>query len=266
MQLALERKTEFANWPALYWDRALAPQLGIRHVDDREHAIKLWNHLFDGSSAVVSHAQVGEVRHMLTRRSLTNDVLENTLNARDRRTMLLAALGSSTKELACELEVADSTASILVRSVLSKLGVASRTELIEVFGGALLTFGASEKPAMEVCFALPARAQVSTFRVDSEDYTLFELPFRRLEPPPCLTHAEREVVRGVFNGMSNAEIAQLRHTSINTVANQLRATYVKLGISGRSQLIAWCWKSHARTDKRARAATRASCDRGDSDA
>ncbi len=78
------------------------------------------------------------------------------------------------------------------------------------------------------------------FELDGETYAVFELPLRRLEPPPCLTAAEREVVLGVLNHCSNAEIASARRTSVRTVANQLRAVYGKLGISGRAELIESC--------------------------
>jgi DNA-binding CsgD family transcriptional regulator len=59
-------------------------------------------------------------------------------------------------------------------------------------------------------------------------------------PTVGLTCAERQVVLGVLSDKSNAEIAQTRRVSVRTVANQLRAVYQTLGVSGRSELICAC--------------------------
>ncbi len=51
-----------------------------------------------------------------------------------------------------------------------------------------------------------------------------------------LTQAEKEVAGAVGRGATNAEIAQQRGTSIRTVETQLYRTYLKLGVSSRTQL------------------------------
>jgi len=76
--------------------------------------------------------------------------------------------------------------------------------------------------------------------VGDDEYVLFSFPFPDVELPPGLTEAEREVVRGVLDGRSNAQIASERGTSTNTVANQLRLVYAKLGVSGRLELARRC--------------------------
>lgn len=53
-----------------------------------------------------------------------------------------------------------------------------------------------------------------------------------------LTPAEREVVRGLLQGLSNAEIATNRKTSGRTVANQIAAVFRKLDVSSRAELAA----------------------------
>lgn len=79
-----------------------------------------------------------------------------------------------------------------------------------------------------------------TFSVDEDEYALlaFELP--ELELPPGLSPAERDVVRAVAAGQSNAAIAKARGTSANTVANQLRSIYAKLKVSNRMELVRRC--------------------------
>jgi DNA-binding NarL/FixJ family response regulator len=53
-----------------------------------------------------------------------------------------------------------------------------------------------------------------------------------------LTDAEREVVAYLVTGSTNSDIAQRRHTSENTVANQVHSIYAKLGARSRAELAA----------------------------
>ncbi len=52
-----------------------------------------------------------------------------------------------------------------------------------------------------------------------------------------LAPAELAVIRLLVEGMSYAEIAQERQTSIRTVANQIAAGFRRLGVSGRAELL-----------------------------
>jgi DNA-binding CsgD family transcriptional regulator len=52
-----------------------------------------------------------------------------------------------------------------------------------------------------------------------------------------LSPAEADVARMLLEGRTHAEIAALRGTSMRTVANQLAASFQKLHVSGRSQLL-----------------------------
>lgn len=53
-----------------------------------------------------------------------------------------------------------------------------------------------------------------------------------------LTKAERDVLALLLAGLSNAEIARQRRTSVRTVANQVASIFQKLGVSSRSELAA----------------------------
>ncbi len=53
-----------------------------------------------------------------------------------------------------------------------------------------------------------------------------------------LTEAERDVVLGVLQGLSNKEIASARRRSVRTVANQLTCAFRKLGVQSRRELVA----------------------------
>ena len=191
-----------------------------------ELAATLWQGLLDGHWALLAHTDSGSERLLLARRNGRAARMSQSLSAREQSAAKLAVLGHSTKYIAYELAVAVSTASTLVSSAIRKLGLRSRVELTEIFG---LTRD-----------SLHRKVSAHTFDIEGEAYVLFQAPLRRLQPPSWLTEAEREVVRGVLSEKSNAEIALARRTSVNTVANQLRAVYSKLGISGRSELISAC--------------------------
>jgi DNA-binding CsgD family transcriptional regulator len=63
------------------------------------------------------------------------------------------------------------------------------------------------------------------------------LPRPDVELWPTLSRSEAAVARLLVEGKSHAEIAALRGTSRRTVANQLAASFHKLHISGRAQLL-----------------------------
>lgn len=53
-----------------------------------------------------------------------------------------------------------------------------------------------------------------------------------------LTTSEREVATLVAEGLSSQEIAVRRQRSVRTVENQLAATFRKLGVGSRAELLA----------------------------
>jgi DNA-binding NarL/FixJ family response regulator len=53
-----------------------------------------------------------------------------------------------------------------------------------------------------------------------------------------LTAAERGVAEDLLRGLGNRQIAARRGVSLRTVANQVAAIFVKLGVSSRAQLAA----------------------------
>jgi DNA-binding NarL/FixJ family response regulator len=89
-------------------------------------------------------------------------------------------------------------------------------------------------------FAAPRRLEAIRLSADDDEYVLFSFSITPLEAPLELSCAEQDVVRRVLEGYSNAEIAALRRSSTNTVANQLRSIYSKLGVSGRLELVKRC--------------------------
>jgi DNA-binding NarL/FixJ family response regulator len=65
------------------------------------------------------------------------------------------------------------------------------------------------------------------------------LAVRRREPvlPDGLSPAEADVARLIFDGLSNAEVAERRGTSVRTVAKQVSAVLRKTGTQSRVELV-----------------------------
>jgi DNA-binding NarL/FixJ family response regulator len=55
-----------------------------------------------------------------------------------------------------------------------------------------------------------------------------------------LSRREVDVLSGVAKGLSNDDIAQLLGLANNTIKTYIRAAYRKIGVSTRSQAVAWC--------------------------
>lgn len=83
----------------------------------------------------------------------------------------------------------------------------------------------------------PTGLKGKRFTVDDEEFAVLVVPIVTNDPRTSkLTAAEREVAKLVLQGFSNEEIAALRGAQARTVANQLQATYRKLGIGSRLAL------------------------------
>lgn len=71
--------------------------------------------------------------------------------------------------------------------------------------------------------ATTQQPQPSAFRVERE------------RPRPNLTEREKEVLRLVCDGLTNAEIAACLHVSRETVKSELKRIFRKIGVGNRTQ-------------------------------
>jgi DNA-binding CsgD family transcriptional regulator len=69
---------------------------------------------------------------------------------------------------------------------------------------------------------------------------VLSMPLEPPELPADLTPAEREVVTGLLQGRTYAEIAGARGTSARTIANQVASAFRRLGVRSRGELAARC--------------------------
>lgn len=65
-------------------------------------------------------------------------------------------------------------------------------------------------------------------------------PFERLGMDVGLTTRETEVLGLITQGLTNVEIAGRLYLSINSVKTYVRSAYRRIGVTTRSQAVAWC--------------------------
>jgi DNA-binding CsgD family transcriptional regulator len=84
----------------------------------------------------------------------------------------------------------------------------------------------------------PEELKVVVVETGGARYAVLSYPLPTVERCKLLTRAERDVLALLLSGLSNAEIARQRRTSVRTVANQVASIFDKLGVSSRSELAA----------------------------
>ena len=140
-------------------------------------------------------------------------------------------LQASQNNVALESGVAPSTVALAARRCLQAMGFSCRAFAVPVllviaahaaYGRAWVTHA---RLVPELDFA-PGCRLVSIARPDAD-------------LPGWLSPAECAVAQLLVEGMTYAEIAVRRETSLRTVANQLTATFRRLGVSGRLELLRW---------------------------
>lgn len=65
-----------------------------------------------------------------------------------------------------------------------------------------------------------------------------------------LTSRELEVLHLIARGWSNRQIAEYLHIEVRTVKYHTTNIYSKLGVTSRSEAIAWAWKHNITQDNR----------------
>lgn len=152
----------------------------------------------------------------------------------ERQVLLAFMRGDSNKRIALDLGLAFSTVSQRLATVTAALGFASRIELLwcGVRALAVRLTPANDGPWVRAL----------AFESAGERRLLFCFRTADVPLPSVLTRAEREIVKGVLAGKSNAAIAEARGGSPHTVANQLAKIYRKLAVSSRWELMSRCQK------------------------
>ena len=90
----------------------------------------------------------------------------------------------------------------------------------------------STQPAESARESMQPHHDANAFRIERE------------RPKPNLTEREKEVLRLVCDGLTNAEIAACLHVSRETVKSELKRIFRKIGVGNRTQAAVLLVKNH----------------------
>jgi DNA-binding CsgD family transcriptional regulator len=110
---------------------------GLLRRADPEEALRIWQGLVDGSWSLVDRCDSDGRRYVLLRRKEPGVRDPTALTAREGSIVAYAALGHQNKAIAYLLGVSPSAVASHLASARRKLGLASRAELIGLFGALL---------------------------------------------------------------------------------------------------------------------------------
>lgn len=187
----------------------------------------VWRRLVAGSWRAVD-AYCGKQRCYLVVTSPA-DPRAPTKRQDDLATLKRVLGGELQKRVAIERECSPSTVTHSTRTGLRRFGfqcTARRTPIVVTLAAC-----ADEYDSGAVALLYPHADASSEFLISTER------PDRTL--PSCLSPREQEVVRGVVEGLSNAQIARAseRPKAVRTVANQLANIFKKLDVGTRVELV-----------------------------
>jgi DNA-binding NarL/FixJ family response regulator len=154
---------------------------------------------------------------------------DRRLLPRKLRVLERVLLRGGQKSVAAELNLAPSTVAIIAGGCLRAMGIdngASRAPL--PLWMSLHAFHAN---------TVYSEGRISTVAHGGRTYSIIAVPRPERRLQPLVSPAEYAVLRLLVEGMSHAEMAEVRHTSVRTIANQLASAFHKLGVSGRSELL-----------------------------
>jgi DNA-binding CsgD family transcriptional regulator len=101
---------------------------------DAEERLALWNALVDGKWSLLERFDTDGRRLFVARRNEPAARRDLSLSDEERKVVALAAIGRPQKVIAYELGLTDSMVSTALRRAMAKLGVSSRSALIELHG------------------------------------------------------------------------------------------------------------------------------------
>lgn len=185
---------------------------------DPDGAMDAWEGLVDGRWSLVDRFDSDGRRFIVAVRNDPGYPDPRGLSLRERQVAEFVGLGQSSKEVAYTLGLSLSAVTNAASAAMTKLGLSGRAELAAYFSPA------------------SPRAKMAEIIVGNETLLLASSPLVDERNLSSLTDAERDVVSHLIAGSTNADIAERRGTSVNTVAAQVQAIYRKCGARSRSEL------------------------------
>lgn len=182
-----------------------------------ERALELWQGLVAGEWSLVDQWESDGRRYLAAYRNRPALRDPRALTTAEQAILKYLALGATNKDIMYALGLPAGTVSGAVTQILKKLGVHRRVDVAVL----------AERAAMDRLDVSLEAGDLGVLAIDASPTG---------SATEALSAAELEVAAYVVRGFSNARIARARDVSLNTVNNQLRSIYDKLGITTRSQL------------------------------
>lgn len=202
---------------------------------ERIELATLWDELIAGTTKVDSWSHTEEEWSIVVSRRLDTNRPGSTLRRRDVAILENALLSGVRKHVAVEVGLSCSSIAVIMQACFQYMGMSclpSRIPgLLVAAAHARYHHGGpapSSVPAGPVGQAsLRSAPQLRTITISRPDTLLV----------PWLAPAEYAVIHLLIEGLSYAEIAVERATSVRTVANQVASGFRRLNVSGRAELL-----------------------------
>jgi DNA-binding CsgD family transcriptional regulator len=197
---------------------------------ERVELAALWEELVMGTSKIERWSHTAETWSVVVSRSPGPlSTPSGTMRVRDTEILEQALLCGVRKLVAVDVGLSCSSIAVIMQSCFQFMGLDCLPSRIP--GLVVAAAHARRHPATP-----PAAFLKTTRRRERARHTV---TVRRpdAELSDWIAPAELAVVRLLIEGMSYAEIAEARETSIRTVANQVASGFRRLGVSGRAELL-----------------------------
>lgn len=193
---------------------------------ERVELASIWDELIAGTCKVESWSHGENTWEMVLRRRPT-PAHNGGLRPRDVEILEQALLCGVRKHVAVEAGLSCSSIAVILQGCFQFMGLDCLPSRIP---GLLVAAAHARHHQGKRQGALRSRAQtpaMQTIRIARPDLAL----------AAWLAPAEHAVISLIIEGHGYAEIAEARHTSIRTVANQVASAFRRLGVSGRAELL-----------------------------
>ncbi len=187
----------------------------------------LWRDLVDGRT-VVLHPFYDEERAYLVLEDVLSGSRSHVCRGRNLEMFRRAVTGQMQKNIAFDLELANSTVASVVARCLRSMGFSCTGLRVPM----LLAMSAHADAA-----ASDERVRSNEFRYGHALCRVVSAQRPDLGVVRALSCKERQVVRAALEGLTAVEIAALQQKSVHTVTNQLASSFHKLGVGSRGSLL-----------------------------
>lgn len=197
---------------------------------ERDRLATLWAELIAGTCKIESWSYAERDWSMVvSRRPKLNSSASAALRARDIEILERALLSGVRKHVAMEVGLSCSSIAVIMQGCFQYMGLSCQPSRIPGLLVAAAHARHSQAPKSRASSSPPPspRSSLETITVTRPDAELYA----------WLAPAEHAVIHLLIEGMTYAEIAEVRHTSVRTIANQIASGFRRLDVSGRAELL-----------------------------